>query len=144
MDHLGMIWPQRGSRSHRTIPGTRDDRTPNSRRDSAGAFGFGSHMSIWLGPPRIQRMITDVTLVPAPAWASARSNSARLSPAVPRMPAFKKLRRSTCKLRWKSAQPPSGLLMVYFPNATYQTWPRATTGRLLEDRTGIRPSVLRM
>jgi hypothetical protein len=30
----------------------------NSPRISVGASGFMSHMSSWLGPPRIQRMMT--------------------------------------------------------------------------------------
>ena len=41
------------------MPGTLVRMTPNSPRYSAGASGLGSHMSMWLGPPRIHRMMTD-------------------------------------------------------------------------------------
>ena len=41
------------------MPGTLVGLTPNSPRNSAGASGLGSHMSMWLGPPRIQRMMTE-------------------------------------------------------------------------------------
>ena len=51
--------PDIGSMSESMIPGTLVGPTPNSPRYSTGAFGFGSHISIWLGPPRIHRMITE-------------------------------------------------------------------------------------
>jgi hypothetical protein len=112
MDHFGMILPHSGSRSHRLISGTRVGRTPNSPRYSAGASGLGSHRSIWLGPPRIQRLITELTVEREPARASARSNSAKVNPVVPRIPAFRKLRRSRCKLRRKSIQPARAARLV--------------------------------
>src|SRR5262249_20186481 len=93
-----------GRRSHRNTPGTVVGRTPNSPRYSAGASGFGSHVSIWLGPPRIHRMMTDdAGEEPARAWE--RGKSARANPAATRTPALRKLRRLVRRCRRKSAQP---------------------------------------
>src|SRR5262245_34877090 len=104
IDHWSMILPDMGSRSDRIMPGTLLGCTPNSPRYSAGAFGFGSHISMWLGPPRIQRMMTDL-FEPLAALDWHLSRSARHSPAAPNTPAFKKLRRSMRMRFWKSAQP---------------------------------------
>jgi hypothetical protein len=64
-------------------------------------------MSMWLGPPRIQRMMAEgwrfVEAVEAPA--STRSKSARLKPALPSTPAFRKLRRSNRSVLRNSSQP---------------------------------------
>src|SRR6185437_7332864 len=96
MDHLSMMRPDIGSKSPRRIPGTLLGLTPNSPRYSTGASGLGSHMSMWLGPPRIHRMMTDFSReAPGAAapWAFIRSRSASDSPAPPSMPICKKLRR---------------------------------------------------
>src|SRR5947208_1332395 len=45
------------------MPGTSVGRTPNSPRNSTGASGLGSHMSMCDGPPRIQRMMAGVLIV---------------------------------------------------------------------------------
>lgn len=47
-----------GSMSVSEMPGTLVPMVPNSPRNSAGASGLGSHMSMWLGPPRIHKMMT--------------------------------------------------------------------------------------
>src|SRR5262245_65757690 len=98
MDHLSMTRPHIGSMSDRMMPGTLVGMVPNSPRYSAGAFGLGSHMSRWLGPPRIHRIITDGLRAvlgdgPASAFASERRRSARPRPAAPRMPALRTRRR---------------------------------------------------
>src|SRR5262249_1230935 len=106
MDHLFMIRAQRGQLVDRCTPGTLERMTPNSPRYSTGASGFGSHMSMCDGPPRIQRMMTDGRrLDGALARASCLSNSANDSPAEPRMPALTKLRRLVRTARCMSAQP---------------------------------------
>src|SRR5437762_11749738 len=98
IDHLSMIRALIGKRSQIWMPGTLVLIAPNSPRYSIGASGFGSHVSCWLGPPRIQRMITDFcreTAFPeAFARASERRRSGNANPAKPRKPDLRKLRRS--------------------------------------------------
>jgi hypothetical protein len=63
-------------------------------RTFASAFGFGSNVSSWLGPPHNQTKMTDLALPPASlAWASFGSPHAKGSEAA----AVKKLRRDTPK-----------------------------------------------
>src|ERR1700686_2310182 len=60
----------------------------NSPRMLAGASGFGSQMSMWLGPPCRKSMMTDFAppnafeglSILAAAWAFQEKNSGRLSP----------------------------------------------------------------
>src|SRR4051794_3268 len=105
MDHFFMTRPHMGSMSVNWMPGTAVDLTPNSPRYSTGALGLGSHMSMWLGPPRIQRMMTHGSRPPLVerdgADASSRSRSERASPEAPSRPALRKLRRSGSSERWK-------------------------------------------
>src|SRR5690606_28249734 len=79
-----------------------------------GASGLGSHISIWLGPPRIQRMVTLRLAVAAwvvgEAWAWQRSTSASERPAAPAIPRCRKLRRESVALR--SEQPSRGFQRV--------------------------------
>src|SRR3954467_12107446 len=60
IDHWSMQAAVFGRCSDSWIPGTLVETGWNSPRYSAGASGFMSHMSRWLGPPRIPRMMTDV------------------------------------------------------------------------------------
>src|SRR5258708_6347560 len=119
MDHLSIMPAHIGSMSDSVMPGTLVGMVPNSPRYSAGALGLGSHISMWLGPPRIHRMMTDgfrLALLGADELArdSCRSRSARPSPAAPSTPALRKLRRSGRMVRLASAHPnrmPPWLLM---------------------------------
>src|SRR5438105_1427078 len=109
MDHLSMRRALMGSRSQIWMPGTLVRIAPNSPRYSMGASGFGSQVSCWLGPPRIQRMITERSRESgfplATAAASALSRSAKDRPASPRTPILRKDRRSMASSRRNSAQP---------------------------------------
>src|SRR3989475_13046277 len=67
----------------------------NSPRISAGAPGFISYVSTWLGPPPRQIMITDF---PRPSGATApaalrRKKSESVNPPSASPPALRKLRR---------------------------------------------------
>ncbi|GIT30480.1 MAG: hypothetical protein Ct9H300mP1_25260 [Planctomycetaceae bacterium] len=68
----------------------------NSPRISAGAFGFGSKVSKWLGPPLSQIRMQPVAFFP-PVPATARSSSAlaRLPPIKAPRPSFRQSRRGT-------------------------------------------------
>src|SRR5580700_10620504 len=110
IDHLSMIFADIGNRSMRLMPGTFEGFVPNSPRNSTGASGFGSHISMCDGPPRIQRMMTEVILplvgLTAFALDSERSRFDSDSPMEPRTPAFTKLRRSgCCSVLQNSGQP---------------------------------------
>ena len=93
-----MIAADRGSSPLIRIPGTFVGMAPKGPRTSAGASGLGSHVSCWLGPPRIQRMMTEEAFfVGFPcwaAWASIRSRWGSASPLAPSMPARRMVRRS--------------------------------------------------
>jgi hypothetical protein len=68
----------------------------NSPRNSAGALGFKSYMSIWLGPPACQIRITDRRgVLDAFSAARRRSNPGSVSPPRARLPTFKNVRRLT-------------------------------------------------
>ncbi len=58
------------------MPGTLVAIGLNSPRNSAGAFGLRSYMSIWLGPPACQIRITDFREL-VEFWRSACSEQAR-------------------------------------------------------------------
>src|SRR5262249_18652973 len=103
IDHLSMTRPDIGNRSPRIMPGTLVGEVPNSPRYSIGASGLGSHISMWLGPPRIQRMMADFIPLAVLRFCSARNTSASDSPAAPRTPALRKPRRS--RVRRNSGQP---------------------------------------
>ena len=64
----------------------------NSPRNSAAASGFGSHMSMWPGPPFIQNRMTLVSRGGAGLRRSCRSPA---RPKPPRGPAWTKWRRVT-------------------------------------------------
>src|SRR2546426_7335189 len=91
------------------MPGTLVEIAPNSPRYSLGASGFGSQVSCWLGPPRIQRMITEFwregDLPCEAARASQRNKSESDKPASPSSPTFRKLRRSIAR-RWRNSGQP--------------------------------------
>ena len=73
---------------------------PNGLRISCGASGFGSHISMWLGPPESQNRITDFLpceLPPALAWLCFASSVGKDSPAIPVSPVCKNHRRD----RWQ-------------------------------------------
>ena len=56
-------WPSpawRGNSSQTSMPGTLVGIGRNGPRYSAGAFGLGSNVSNWLGPPHIQNRMTEV------------------------------------------------------------------------------------
>ena len=77
----------------------------NSPRMLAGASGFGSQMSMWLGPPCRNTMITDFALAEAarprrtcrPHWpalpATPGRNAARFNPSSPIEPVRSSSRR---------------------------------------------------
>src|SRR5882724_11400694 len=56
-------------------------------------FAFGSHVSMWLGPPSSQKRMTALALPFGGASAAADSASRRESPRKPSDPAVIKLRR---------------------------------------------------
>src|SRR5262245_40841528 len=107
IDHLSMMPAQRGNMSDSRMPGTFVRMVPNSPRYSAGASGLGSHMSMWLGPPRIHRMMTELRRVAAAEFACAswRNSSASDRPALPSTPALTKPRRLSRSSRRNSGQP---------------------------------------
>ena len=81
------------------MPGTLVFMTPNSPRYSTGASGLGSHMSIWLGPPRIHRMMTDGWRVGWEGVGLGLQQLAQVQPGGRRSkPALTKLRRSRSKV----------------------------------------------
>src|SRR2546421_8711392 len=108
IDHLSMIRALIGSRSQICIPGTLVGIAPNSPRYSSGPSGFGSHVSCWLGPPLIHRIIAErcreIGFPLAAAVASALNRSARDKPASPSTPIFKNERRSIASSRRNAAQ----------------------------------------
>src|SRR5436305_14266609 len=119
IDHLSIIRALIGSRSQIWIPGTLVGIAPNSPRYSIGASGFGSQVSCWLGPPLIQRIITDRSreiAFPLPAAAaSALNRSASDSPASPSTPILRNERRSIASSRRNSAQPYRlGVFLIIF------------------------------
>src|SRR5262245_37279260 len=69
----------------------------NSPRISAGAPGFRSYMSMWLGPPACQIKMTDFrgSHVPpvSPAFARCRSIQGSVSPPRARLPTLRNDRR---------------------------------------------------
>ena len=109
IDHLSMIFALIGRCSQIWMPGTLVEIGLNSPRYSDGALGFMSQVSIWLGPPRIHRMITDFCRDGdwplAAAAASRLSNSGNASPAIPSTPAFTNPRRLNASVRRKSSHP---------------------------------------
>src|SRR5262245_12224548 len=83
-----------GINSQMSRPGTLVATGANWPRNSAGASGFMSYLSRWLGPPGRQIRITDLGDGPAgAAWLRRRSTSANERLASPQMPARRKRRR---------------------------------------------------
>jgi hypothetical protein len=58
-------------------------------RYSLGAIGLGSQLSSWLGPPHIQKRITEVGLVALPDCSRAARRSGRVRPPKAKAPARK-------------------------------------------------------
>src|SRR3954470_1377347 len=106
-----MIFALMGRRSQIWMPGTLVGMDPKAPRYSTGASGFGSQVSCWLGPPRIQRMMTDLSrevgLPAARAACSDFNRPASVSPAYPSAPARRKPRRLMARLWRNSGQPSS-------------------------------------
>src|ERR1700742_1720606 len=76
--------------------------TLNGPRISRGASGFGSHVSIWLGAPRLKIMMHarwSLDLSTAPMACNAL-NSGIESPMAPKVPARRKSRRVTPSQVW--------------------------------------------
>src|SRR4051812_25904436 len=131
MDHRSMMRAERGRNSLMMIPGTAVLMWPNSPRYSSGASGLGSQVSCWAGPPRIQRMMTELArfgLAPAAAAiASLRNNCDRLNPPTASIPAFSnplRLRASARRAWWKLGQPrrdwrEEGMASLFKPLALY-------------------------
>src|SRR5882672_2677893 len=95
IDHFFIRRADIGSSSQMRMPGTAVGMSRKAPRISAGACGFGSQVSCWLGPPRIQRMITDFARDAGfVSWASRRRRSDIASPVAPSMPARTNVRRS--------------------------------------------------
>src|SRR5262249_31530631 len=92
---------------------------PNGPRFSMGRLGFGSQVSMWLGPPAIHRRVTLFLLaVGRPlrgASARCRRNSGTGGPALPAGPALRELRRpasakASQSRGWEAGE--SGSMMV--------------------------------
>src|SRR5437868_1375714 len=104
------------------MPGTLVGIVPNSPRNSAGASGLGSHMSMWLGPPRIHSRMTllsDLAAAPLGAAFSAavaleRRRLASDNPAVPSTPACTTARRDRRRNSGQVRRRLSGSLMRMF------------------------------
>src|SRR5688572_18811419 len=73
-----MSFAKRGKCSLIRMPGMEVSMGRNSPRISAGASGLGSNVSMWLGPPAIQRRMQDLGRGP-PGAAAARRLSQPLS-----------------------------------------------------------------
>src|SRR5215471_19120706 len=71
-------------------------------RTSAGADGFMSKVSWWLGPPHWCRKMMDLTRA---FGASARRAWARPRPVRPRVPTRRRVRRETVMGGWTSISP---------------------------------------
>src|SRR5262245_14902176 len=89
---LSAICAWRGSSSQICMPGVFVAIGLNSPRISAGASGFMSYMSMWLGPPLRRTMMTDLARG-AFSSARSRSRSASIIPPRPRLPKRRNLLR---------------------------------------------------
>src|SRR5688500_6906771 len=95
MDHLSMHAALLGRYSQSWMPGTLVPMALNCPRYSLGASGLGSHVSCGAGPPRIQRMMTELgrfappVAAPDADWGWSRLES--VSPAHPSTPAWRNL-----------------------------------------------------
>src|SRR6516162_6941479 len=67
----------------------------NGPRTSSGALGFGSKVSMWLGPPTRKSMMQFTSASGRFAPCSARSNDGRVRPSGMSAPAWRKSRRVT-------------------------------------------------
>src|SRR5207253_111719 len=93
-ENLSVTRACRGNSSLMSKPGTRVRIGRQMPRYSAGASGFRSYRSMWLGPPSSHIRITDVFLVgPAEAADSdfARRSCGRPTAAMPATPSWRKL-----------------------------------------------------
>ena len=99
---MASLWAWRARRGkvvRKQSPGTVVWTWPVALRTLAGASGFGSHVSAWLGPPCIIRRITDFPVVkersgPAPPDALPAKRTGMLRPA--RLPTVRKPRWNPC------------------------------------------------
>ena len=83
----------RGMSSQISIPDTLVEIGTNSPRNSLGASGFRSKVSMCVGPPRRKILMIDRPVALAPALASALSKPGSESPANPAAPRLKNSRR---------------------------------------------------
>ena len=120
-----------GKCSQNETPGSFVGITPNGPRFWSGRSGFGSQVSIWLGPPAIQSRITDLLpLMDRPAsdaWARSRSSAGRLSPARPARLALIMFRRPAMTTPSRSVgfmKPERVLVVVVIPSAIVHPAPR--------------------
>src|ERR1044072_2266803 len=97
MENLSASFAWSGSISEISMPETFVLMGLNSPRISEGASGFMSYMSMWLGPPPRQIMMTDLSRFPGGTAPSAlsRRNGGSVNPPSASAPVFKKLRRES-------------------------------------------------
>jgi hypothetical protein len=103
-----------GRCSVKKVPGTFVATVAKGLRISCGASGFGSHMSMWLGPPESQNMMTDLGLRPAdspPASARPAKIAGSETPATPASPVCKNHRREPTRIVSRAAGA-SGMWLV--------------------------------
>src|SRR5882672_7090129 len=85
------------------MPGTFVEIVWNGPRISRGASGFGSHMSMWLGPPESQKRMTLVLGPVSPTGPAARARSRKRAgndkPASPANPVWRNQRREPTRMR---------------------------------------------
>src|SRR5262245_20190629 len=86
IENLSAICAWSGMYSQISMPGTLVRMGLSGPRYSCGASGFMSYVSSWLGPPHIQKRMTEVLREVSAARARARNTSARLTPPKASMP----------------------------------------------------------
>src|SRR6478609_4769263 len=85
----------RGRMSANRTPGTAVLTTPYSPRTACGASGFGSNVSWWLVPPRVQIRMQLTSVRDSFAIARRASRPGRVRPRPPSRPALSRSRRWT-------------------------------------------------
>src|SRR5262249_28473735 len=84
-----------GNNSQKRTPGIRVGMVPNGPRYSSGAFGFGSQVSSWLGPPHSQSKTTDLAVPDKLPSARYFKRSARDRPRTIGSPTWTNARRES-------------------------------------------------
>src|SRR6476646_4032337 len=82
-----------GKSSQKRTPGVLVGMVPNGPRYSIGAFGFGSHVSSWLGPPQSHNRTTDLAVTCVLPYARCFRTSASESPRTLDAPTCRSARR---------------------------------------------------